>query len=1103
MEYGTHVAAGGIKRRNGMNAEEYQKAKDIFQSVIETHPEARDEFLKLKCNGDTELRLEVERLLAAYDTEFLETAAVAEFANEIDAISGRSGEWVGYYKLIKKIGSGGMGDVYLAEDARLGRKVAIKILPEAYVTDRDRLRRFQLEGRAASSLNHPNIITIHEIGEHNGTHFIATEYVEGETLRHHLHRERFSIPEGLDHAIQLVAAIAAAHEAGITHRDIKPENIMVRRDRIVKILDFGLAKHRTAPFPAVQSATLNDEPTVQILNTEPGVLMGTVQYMSPEQTRGSGTDARSDIWSLGCVLYEMFSSEPPFKGNNSADLIAEIVKTRPTPISMINPEVPERLEEIIARTLEKNVEDRYQTARDLLNDLKLLKRKLDLFEVPAQDFSGSFTADSQITAPNLINTKSGPKDLTTVRGREYFLWGIRAHRLLSFWIGLLVVSLLVGTAFLVRKYWRGPNEVRIEYARKIRLAAQALEGLNLEQSEQLLNDLKPEIGEADIRGFEWGYLSRLVAERKSMQPIALPHVSAVDAVAFSPDGTTIATGGFDNSINLWEVSTGDKVKTLNGHTGWVWNLAFSPDGKKLLSGSADKTVRTWNVESGAMELMLGSEESPLESPVFSADGKLILASDVDSIRSWDTANGKETVRQIKTLERNVLFTISPNNNLLAYRSGIGSVKVVDRASSRIITILKGHSGVVTDIEFSKDSKFVVTGSADGTARIWETISGNNIKTFTGHKEGVYDVSFAPDGKTVATGSHDRTIKIWNVEKGYPFHTLRGHIDKVLALAFSPDGRRIASGGDMADPGGKLWVIPPNEPRGVLRGHEKLVNSLVFSPDSKRLVATDEEGESKIWSVDDEREQQTLKLGGNPAFSPDGSTLTSADGKKLKFWDMVTGRVRHAIDLPQKAGEIFYSPNGEIVATNHLFEDGPLRLWESSTGKAICSIQSEKGAWSVSFTDDGKRIVTSSIDHYSIHEWDTTTCSQLFEFVGPQGSRYITLTSGAGRIVALEILANARSLKMVNIKDGSEITSFVGHDAELSGAVFSPDGKRLATCAKDGTIKLWDSITGEELLKLDPAAGPITDAIAFSPDGKTLAAAAADGTVRLFRSKVDR
>src|SRR5262245_47559077 len=243
-----------------------------------------------------------------------------------------------------------MGEVYLAHDTRLDRKVALKLLPEAFTQDQERLRRFTQEARTASGLNHPNIITIHDIGQVDSTHFIATEYVEGMTLRDLLRQTRTNVAEILDIAAQIAGALAAAHQAGIVHRDIKPENVMLRPDRIVKVLDFGLAK-LTEPKPP---ATDTEAPTIANVNTEPGKILGTVNYMSPEQVRGKSVDARSDLFSLGVVIYEMVAGRSPFEGETVSDLIASILKSEPQPLVSHSPDAPPELERIVTKALSKD-----------------------------------------------------------------------------------------------------------------------------------------------------------------------------------------------------------------------------------------------------------------------------------------------------------------------------------------------------------------------------------------------------------------------------------------------------------------------------------------------------------------------------------------------------------------------------------------------------------------------------------------------------------------------------------------------------------------------------------------------------------------------------
>jgi len=285
------------------------------------------------------------------------------------------GTSLGRYEIHSQLGAGGMGEVYLAHDTRLNRKVALKVLPADLVSNRERLHRFEQEAQAASALNHPNIITIHEVGAEGDTHFIATEFVDGETLRRKWQTTRLEAIETLNIATQIAAALDAAHRSNIVHRDVKPENVMVREDGIVKVLDFGLAKLTEKKDDATADSRA---PTRALIKTSPGIVMGTVAYMSPEQARGLSVDARTDIFSLGVVLYEVLTGRLPYKGETTSDVIAAILKTEPAPLNNFNQEIPGELERIVNKALVKDREERYQTAKDLLVDLRRLKKQLEV-----------------------------------------------------------------------------------------------------------------------------------------------------------------------------------------------------------------------------------------------------------------------------------------------------------------------------------------------------------------------------------------------------------------------------------------------------------------------------------------------------------------------------------------------------------------------------------------------------------------------------------------------------------------------------------------------------------------------------------------------------
>lgn len=281
-----------------------------------------------------------------------------------------AGTKLGRYAIRSQLGTGGMGEVYLAQDTKLDRQVALKILPPNLAEDHDRMSRFVREAKSASALNHPNIITIHEIGELEGLHFIATEYIQGETLKSRLETESLSLKSILEIALQVVSALDAAHSAGIVHRDIKPDNIMVRRDGIVKVLDFGLLK-----LTSSRTAEVDTEGETQV-KTSAGVIMGTTAYMSPEQARGQETDARTDIWSFGCVLYEMLTARQAFHGETMTDVLANIIHREPDSILAQRRDTPVELERIVARALRKNRDERYQSAKELFSDLQQLHTRM-------------------------------------------------------------------------------------------------------------------------------------------------------------------------------------------------------------------------------------------------------------------------------------------------------------------------------------------------------------------------------------------------------------------------------------------------------------------------------------------------------------------------------------------------------------------------------------------------------------------------------------------------------------------------------------------------------------------------------------------------------
>jgi len=420
-----------------MGHEDWQRVRGIFDSALRKEPGDRQDYVKSVCGTDKKLLKEVESLLSSLDHSdgFLETPAIGHVADLIASGGFEKGKRLGHYEITRKIGAGGMGQVYLAVDLKLDRQVAIKILNEELSRDESNLKRFVREAKAASALNHPNIIVIHEIGESDGVHYLVSEFIEGKTLRDVLAQEQMSVREILDAAIQIAGALSAAHGAHLVHRDIKPENVMVRPDGYVKVLDFGLAKlvEKNLSFLGFE------ESTVQLRQTAKGTILGTVHYMSPEQAKGQEVDERTDIFSLGAVMYEMLAGKAPFAGDSMSESFANLINTDPQPVSRFVSNVPDELQRIISKTLRKNLSRRYQTMKDLMTDLSDLRENLSLEGKLERSLSTTPNADAPETLAENRPTSSA----------EYLFKAIREHKRVSLLTLILVVATTIFASYLI------------------------------------------------------------------------------------------------------------------------------------------------------------------------------------------------------------------------------------------------------------------------------------------------------------------------------------------------------------------------------------------------------------------------------------------------------------------------------------------------------------------------------------------------------------------------------------------------------------------------------------------------------------------------------
>jgi WD40 repeat protein len=601
------------------------------------------------------------------------------------------------------------------------------------------------------------------------------------------------------------------------------------------------------------------------------------------------------------------------------------------------------------------------------------------------------------------------------------------------------------------------------------------------------------------------------------------HSHRVESVAFSRDGKTLASGSEDNTIKLWDVSSGTELRTLTGHSSSVNSVSFSPLGKTLASGSGDHTIKLWDVSSGTELRTLTGHSSSVNSVSFNPDGKTLASGSGDhTIKLWDITTGTALL----TLKGYSPVAFSPNGKTLASGSGDATIKLWDVTSGTELRTLKGHWAY--SVAFSSDGKTLASGSQDHTIKLWDVTSGAELRTLRGHFDSVNSVAFSPDGKTLASGSgeavlrrhhfnssalaggfEDFTIKLWDVASGTELRTLKGHFNAVVAVAFSPDGKTLASGS--WDKTIKLWKVASGTELRTLTAHSSWVESVSFSPDGKTLASGSADYAINLWDLTSGRELRTLtgpRHSGfelrnvvefsafvSVAFSPDGKTLGSGSkDTTIKLWDVTSGReLRTLTGHSQWVRSVAFSPDGKKLASGS--EDETIRLWDVTTGRELRTLKGHSdGVFSVAFSPDGKTLASCGGDN-TIKLWDVTNGSELRTLKGH--SSWVESVAFSPDGTTLASGSEDKSIKLWDVTSGTELRTLEGHSNWKLSVAYSPDAKTLASVSQEKTIKLWDTTSGKEMRTLKGHSDSVY-AVAFSSDGKTLASGSADTYLKLWR-----
>ncbi|MCM3869604.1 MAG: protein kinase [Pyrinomonadaceae bacterium] len=878
-----------------MTPARWQHIDELFHAASELAPEDRAHFLREACSGDDSLRVEVESLISAHEqsTEFLDVAAYEIADVRLGHVPAMLavGQSINHYKILGTLGVGGMSEVYLAQDTKLDRRVALKILPAEYAADKDRMRRFEQEAKSAAALNHPHIAHIYEIGEAEGKQFISMEYVEGETLRSKIHREKTELPQLVKYLTQVAAGLAKAHECGIVHRDLKPDNIMITRDGDAKILDFGLSKLIGSAKPRGDGDDVPSEDAAARISelSTPGMVMGTVGYMSPEQAQGKvrEIDHRSDIFSFGCILYEAATGLRAFGGKDVLDSLHKIVYA-PTPqIKDSNAAAPEELQKIVRRCLAKEPERRYQTTRDVANDLEDLRRALESKTKHQRSVvpSANGTTTVRIEKPIDNGITSGPatpteistaQSVSSVRGELN-----QQKRIIAI---SALVTVLVASGYGLYKFLSKENpELPFREMRMTKLTS-----TSKTDSAAISPDGKYVVFVL-VDGEKQSLWLKHVATMSDAQIVPTAEVR-YSVPTFSPDGDFvyyIKSQPNDLTRVLYRVAVlgGPSIKVTEGIA--PTGLAVSPDGKQLafLRGSS---LRVANVDgTGERELISHDPNLWFGALAWSAEGKSIFASVGNyteeafymNVVSVSTVGGAERAISSQWPGIQSLASLRDGTGLLmsAWNKGATSNQIWQLSdptgeARRITNDLNDYFGV----SLTTDSTALVTIQSQTTSNIWIMPNGDegSVKQIV---PGGKHPSWSPDGVIAYASGQSGKQDLWFVK------------------ADGTDQKQVSFDSTYYS---RPMVTPDN--------HYII---FMFSIEGRPFIGRMDRNGSNLKPL-------TSDLGGSRPFhmSPDGKWVIYSDTKRGGLWRVsIDGGYPHQLTSNYLQFAPAVSPDGKLIA----------------------------------------------------------------------------------------------------------------------------------------------------------------------------------------------